>query len=93
MDTYPGYDWYVRMFDDTYVFPGRLERLVSALDPAEGVIVGRMGRHGGQKFVGGGAPWDALDRAGRGDPLVLAGSERVHALSEQADILQEYLKS
>merc|ERR1712196_278275 len=55
--TYRGYDWYVRVFDDAYVFPKRLEQVVQGLDPSQGILLGRNGIFNGQRYVGGGSPW------------------------------------
>jgi hypothetical protein len=56
-ENYPGYDWYVRQFDDTYVFPERLEKLVTNMDPNKGIVVGRNCWLGNIRFVCGGPPW------------------------------------
>lgn len=56
-ENYPGYDWYVRQFDDTYVFPERLEKIVTNMDPNKGIVVGRNCWLGNIRFVCGGPPW------------------------------------
>lgn len=41
-DTYPGYSWYARLWDDTIVFPETFELLVEKEDPEQLLEIGRL---------------------------------------------------
>jgi len=56
-----GYDWYVRLWPDNYVYSDRLLQLLNGYDPETPQLIGRVGRHEPYEFVGGGAGW-ALSR-------------------------------
>ncbi len=60
---FPGYDWYVRVWEDNYIIRETFEALVDDHNPDDPVEIGRLGRHDGHVFIGGGAS-SLLSRAG-----------------------------
>jgi hypothetical protein len=62
-ETYPGFDWYVRAWDDNIILPERVEQIAALYDPEELVEIGRPrfgettwpGGKWVEAFMGGGA--------------------------------------
>ena len=42
LSLYSGYDWYVRLWDDNYLFKDRLEKLLRIQNPDESVLIGKV---------------------------------------------------
>ena len=60
--TFPDFDWYVRCWDDNYIFPERMSWLLSSYSPDKPLALGRMSeRKEPYFFLNGGATW-ALSR-------------------------------
>jgi len=61
-----GYDWYVRLWPDNYLYSDRLVQLLDSYDPEMPQLIGRSGLlkqpNNTFDFIGGGAGW-ALSRA------------------------------
>lgn len=56
---FPDYDWYLRTWDDTYIVPTHIYKVLNAYDASESIEVGRLGSHAWhgrtEVFVDGGA--------------------------------------
>eukprot|EP00668_Euglena_longa_P013835 GGOE01017783.1.p1 GENE.GGOE01017783.1~~GGOE01017783.1.p1 ORF type:complete len:512 (+),score=85.88 GGOE01017783.1:26-1561(+) len=53
---YAGYDWYVRCWEDNYIFPHRLEQVALKFRPSEPLQIGHIGWLKHHRFLLGGPP-------------------------------------
>ena len=92
---YKGYDWYVRLWPDNYVYHDRLLQLLESYDPGKPQILGTVSYHGKYEFVGGGAGW-ALSRAAfrnwiQHDGDSLEGCERPDDISSNYSFAEDVI--
>ena len=83
----PGYDWYVRTWDDNFIFKARVEEVAKEYDHTKKIEIGRTGFHGGREFMGGGGSSLASG------VLVKEFVEKIDKCSNEATAIEDVLIS
>ena len=94
-----GYDWYVRLWDDNYLFNDRLVELLQDQDPDEAVLIGKLldikfPMHNGEVrrflYIGGGSVW-VLSRSALNRWFTLANANLTNHRTCKMDGVGRYL--